>query len=71
MNDQTKVFLTEAELAARWSVSRGHLANLRSRGEGLRFVKVCGSAVRYAIKDVERAERGEDEAVLTLHEAVR
>lgn len=47
--------LTEADLAARWRVSRGALANDRSAGRGLSFVHI-GSRVRYRISDVEAFE---------------
>jgi len=47
--------LTPRELADRWSVSPAHLANLRSRGEGVRYVKI-GASVRYRVADVESFE---------------
>jgi hypothetical protein len=46
------VLLTPADLAARWSVSVGTLANDRCAGRGLRYVKVNGSRIRYRLADV-------------------
>ncbi|GAA1431399.1 hypothetical protein GCM10009616_18420 [Microlunatus lacustris] len=43
--------LTDVELAERWQLSRGTLANIRSRGDGVPYVKV-GGRVRYALADV-------------------
>lgn len=45
--------LTAAELADELSVSRGTLANWRSRGGGPRFTKV-GANVRYSRADVDK-----------------
>ncbi|MCM3516161.1 MULTISPECIES: helix-turn-helix domain-containing protein [Nocardioides] len=43
--------LTPAQLADRWHVSTGHLANLRHQGEGIGYVKI-GSRVAYRYSDV-------------------
>ncbi|WP_193608722.1 DNA-binding protein [Nocardioides lijunqiniae] len=43
--------LTPAQLADRWGVSTGHLANLRYHGEGIGYLKI-GSRVAYRIADV-------------------
>lgn len=43
--------MTPSELAARWGVTTGHLANLRHRGEGLGYLKI-GSRVAYRPEDV-------------------
>jgi hypothetical protein len=51
----TAVLLTEADLAARWQVSKGALANDRSAGRGIPFVKIQ-SRVRYREIDVEAFE---------------
>jgi hypothetical protein len=51
----TSVLLTEADLAARWKVSKGALANDRSAGRGIPFIKIQ-SRVRYRAVDVEAFE---------------
>ncbi len=43
--------LTPGELAARWGVTTGHLANLRHQGEGIGYLKI-GSRVAYRLADV-------------------
>jgi hypothetical protein len=43
--------LTPAQLADRWHMSTGHLANLRHQGEGIGYVKI-GSRVAYRFADV-------------------
>lgn len=43
--------LTPVQLADRWGVSTGHLANLRYHGEGIGYLKI-GSRVAYRITDV-------------------
>lgn len=43
--------LTPAQLADRWHVSAGHLANLRHQGEGIGYLKI-GSRVAYRYCDV-------------------
>ncbi|GAB6987924.1 hypothetical protein JCM10369A_44540 [Nocardioides pyridinolyticus] len=43
--------LTPDELASRWGVSKGHLANLRHRSEGLGYLKIRGR-VAYRLADV-------------------
>ncbi len=48
--------LTTKELAARWSVSPGSLANDRALGRSaVPYVKI-GDRVRYRLRDVERFE---------------
>ena len=47
--------LTAEDLAARWQVSRGSLANERSAGRGAPFVKLS-SRVRYRLADIEAFE---------------
>ena len=47
--------LRPGELASRWGVSIGHLANLRHRGEGCAYLKL-GGAVVYRLADVEAFE---------------
>ena len=47
--------LTTEDLAARWQVSTGHLANLRSAAKGPRFARL-GRSVRYRLADVEAYE---------------
>ncbi len=50
------VFLTEAELAARWGLAPATLANRRWRRQGPPFVKLNGRTVRYRLSDVLAAE---------------
>ena len=47
--------LTTQELADRWSVSPGHLMNLRSDGRGPAYLKL-GSRVVYRFEDVAQYE---------------
>lgn len=54
--------LTPADLAERWSISVGTLANDRSAGRGLSFVRV-GARIRYARIDVEAYEAAHRVAV--------
>ena len=55
MSDRARLtrrdLLTPAELADRWAVSVGHLANLRHQGEGLSYLKI-GGRVAYRWSDV-------------------
>lgn len=53
--------LTTKDLAARWQVHVGHLANLRSAGGGPPYVKLGGS-VRYREEDVSAWELANLEA---------
>ena len=48
--------LTDAQLAARWQLSRGTLANQRSQGRGPAYLKLAGR-VRYRRSDVEAYEQ--------------
>ncbi|MGD8148427.1 hypothetical protein [Ornithinimicrobium sp. Y1694] len=48
--------LTAAELADRWSISTGHLANLRAEGRGLPYVRPMGGRVLYRLSDVLETE---------------
>ena len=48
-------FLTDAQLAERWQMSRGTLANQRSQGRGPAYVKLAGT-VRYRESDIEAYE---------------
>lgn len=43
--------LTPQALAARWNISTGHLANLRSKGHGPAWIKPVGR-VLYRLADV-------------------
>jgi hypothetical protein len=54
--DRDDVFMKPAELAARWRTDVGTLANLRSRGEGLPFVKLPSGPILYKVADVLAAE---------------
>lgn len=47
--------LTPTQLADRWGVTTGHLANLRHHGEGISYLKI-GSRVAYRFTDVEAYE---------------
>jgi hypothetical protein len=49
------VFLTEKQLAERWSCSIRTLQNKRVIGTSIQFVKI-GSMVRYRLSDIERFE---------------
>lgn len=51
----SKVFLNAAELATRWGVSVGTLANWRSEEKGPSFVKI-GTRVMYSLKVIEMFE---------------
>jgi hypothetical protein len=48
--------LTDAQLAARWQMSRGTLANQRSQGRGPAYLKIAGR-VRYRRLDIETYEQ--------------
>lgn len=48
--------LTDAQLAERWQLSRGTLANQRSQRRGPAYVKIEGR-VRYRWSDIEAYER--------------
>lgn len=49
--DPYRDLLTPGQLADRWGVSTGHLANLRHHGEGIGYLKI-GSRVAYRFTDV-------------------
>lgn len=48
--------LTDAQLAARWQLSRGTLANQRSQGRGPAYLKLAGR-IRYRRSDIEAYEQ--------------
>jgi Helix-turn-helix domain len=48
--------LTDAQLAVRWQLSRGTLANQRSEGRGPAYLKLAGR-VRYRRSDIEAYEQ--------------
>ena len=48
----SETLLTTRDLAQRWQVNAGSLANDRSAGRGVPYVKI-GGAVRYRLRDVE------------------
>ena len=48
--------LTDTQLAARWQLSRGTLANQRSQGRGPAYLKLAGR-VRYRRSDIEAYEQ--------------
>jgi hypothetical protein len=48
--------LTDAQLAVRWQLSRGTLANQRSQGRGPAYLKLAGR-VRYRLLDIEAYEQ--------------
>ncbi|WP_405057004.1 hypothetical protein OG474_30240 [Kribbella sp. NBC_01505] len=54
--------LTPKDLAARWQVTVGHLANLRSAGKGPNYLRL-GGGITYRLGDVENYE----EAALVRH----
>lgn len=47
--------MTDAQLAQRWMLSRGTLANQRSQGRGPTYLKIAGR-VRYRRSDIEAYE---------------
>lgn len=51
----TTIHLSASDLAARWRVTVGHLANLRSAGAGPSHLKL-GGRVLYRLADVEDYE---------------
>lgn len=53
--DTDEILLTTRDLAQRWQVNAGSLANDRSAGRGVPYVKI-GGAVRYRLRDVEGFE---------------
>ena len=59
VRDDTQVgpeLLTHAQLAERWQLSRGTLANQRSQGRGPAYPKIAGR-VRYRRADIEAYEQ--------------
>jgi hypothetical protein len=48
--------LTDAQLAERWQLSRGTLANQRSQGRGPAYLKIAGR-IRYRQSDIETYEQ--------------
>jgi len=48
--------LTDAQLAERWQLSRGTLANQRSQGRGPAYMKIAGR-VRYRLSDIQAFEQ--------------
>ena len=48
--------LTDVQLAERWQLSRGTLANQRSQGRGPAYLKIAGR-VRYRQSDIETYEQ--------------
>jgi hypothetical protein len=69
--------LTDAQLAERWQLSRGTLANQRSQGRGPMYLKIAGR-VRYRRSDIETYEqaglmetqRGPADARMTSRETI-
>lgn len=51
-----KDIMTTEELAKKWKMNPGSLANWRSEKKGPKFVKL-GRKVRYKLKDIERFEK--------------
>jgi hypothetical protein len=54
--DAVHDLLTDAQLAIRWQLSRGTLANQRSQGRGPAYLKLAGR-VRYRRSDIEAYEQ--------------
>lgn len=54
----TRTTLTPTDLAERWNSSTGTLANMRSRREGPRYLKLMGDGgkVLYRLEDIEEYE---------------
>lgn len=55
MTNTPSKFLRTSDLAKRWEMSAGTIANWRVRGIGPTFTRV-GGAVRYALADIEAHE---------------
>lgn len=55
MQHNATIHLIPSVLAERWSVSVGHLANLRSAGTGPAYLKLGGRVV-YRLADIEEYE---------------
>lgn len=53
---EVDTLLTEKQLAARWGNSPGTLANARSEGRGIPYVRLHSGAVRYRLSDVLASE---------------
>ena len=51
MSDQSKVYITIAELSKRWGVPASTLGQWRSRGQGAPFVRFEAN-IRYRLADV-------------------
>ena len=51
------LLLTPKDLASRWHVTVGALANMRCRGDGPAYLKLGAKAVRYRWLDVVAFER--------------
>lgn len=49
------LYLTPAQLAQRWACHAGWLANERSAGRGIAYLKI-GSKVLYSLAEIERHE---------------
>lgn len=56
MNNNDKVFLTQAELSKRWNKSPQTLANYRSLGKPPSYVKI-GGQIRYDLDDIIKIEQ--------------
>jgi predicted DNA-binding transcriptional regulator AlpA len=54
--EASRDLLTDTQLAARWQLSRGTLANQRSQGRGPAYLKLAGR-VRYRRSDIEAYEQ--------------
>jgi hypothetical protein len=52
-----EILLSRQELARRWGVSAGRLANDASQRRGCVFLKLSPGTVRYRLVDVEEYER--------------
>jgi hypothetical protein len=55
VEQEQTIHLIPSALAERWSVSVGHLANLRSAGTGPAYLKL-GGRILYRLADVEDYE---------------
>lgn len=56
MNTNEHIFLTTADVAVRWNISKRTLEGWRLDGTGPNYHKI-GNRVRYHIDDIERYER--------------
>jgi hypothetical protein len=55
-NKQIDIWLTQADLAERWSLAEKTLENWRARKYGPRWIQIGRNTVRYRLRDIENWE---------------